>query len=98
MNNKIFIHNLDSKYNVYLLPTYINNKDIVNNTLNIKNYSNNKCLRSQYSLEIYFHNLLLNSSYLSNFIPSFKSNKVAPVPIPIPDIILFFFVINLIFL
>ena len=27
--NNIYIHNLPSKYNIDLLPTYINNKDII---------------------------------------------------------------------
>jgi hypothetical protein len=65
MNYKIYIHDLPSKYNLDLLPTYINNKDIVNN-INVHNYSDNKYLRSQYSLEIYLHNLIINSKYLSN--------------------------------
>ena len=78
MNNYIYIHNLPSKYNVDLLPTYINNKDIIVNPLNLNNYSENKCLRSQYSLEIYFHNLLLNSTYLTNDI---SIDKIVFIPI-----------------
>jgi len=78
MNNYIYIHNLPSKYNVDLLPTYINNKDIIDNTLNLNNYSKNKCLRSQYSLEIYFHNLLLNSTYVTNDI---SISKIVFIPI-----------------
>lgn len=65
MDTKLYIHNLPSKYNIDLLPTYINNKDIVNNTI-IQNYADNKYLRSQYSLEIYLHNLIINSNYLTN--------------------------------
>ena len=78
MNNYIYIHILPSKYNVDLLPTYINNKDIIDNTLNLNNYSKNKCLRSQYSLEIYFHNLLLNSTYVTNNI---SISKIVFIPI-----------------
>ena len=65
MDTKLYIHDLPTKYNIDLVPTYINNKDLVNNTT-IQHYADNKYLRSQYSLEIYLHNLLLNSTYLTN--------------------------------
>jgi len=71
MDTKLYIHNLPSKYNIDLVPTYINNKDIVNNTT-IQHYADNKYLRSQYSLEIYLHNLIMNSNYLTNDISMAK--------------------------
>ena len=76
--NNIYIHNLPSKYNIDLLPTYINNKDIITNQLSLNNYAEHKCLRSQYSLEIYLHNLLINSKYLSNDI---TKSKIVFIPI-----------------
>ena len=73
------IQNID---NIHWLNCYNNIDDIDNifdyKDTTIENFKNlyKKIITS-----------LKNSSYLSNFIPSFRSNKVAPAPVPIPSLI-----------
>ena len=71
-----YIYNLDKKYNENLYPIKINNNDIIKNIE--KKISNNNFLRSQYSLEIYIHNIIKKSDYL---VYNLEESKIVFFPI-----------------
>jgi len=52
---KIYILDIDKKYNKDILPIKINDNEILNDC--IVKYDNNRVIRSQYSLEIVLHNM-----------------------------------------
>jgi len=80
INNKsspvVYIHNISHEYNLNLFPVHINNNDIVLNTE--KNYSENRCLLSQYSLEIKFNKIINNYHNLTS---SIDKSDIIYIPI-----------------
>jgi hypothetical protein len=63
---KIYILDIDTKYNKDSLPIKINDNEILNNC--IVKYDNNRVIRSQYSLEIVLHNMFsIHSKLTKNY-------------------------------
>ena len=55
---KIFEVKIPEEFNLKIFPVKINNNDIIT--------SSNMDIRSQYSLEIYLHDIILKSNFLTN--------------------------------
>jgi len=69
--NKIFILDIDKKYNIDVLPVTINDSEIIQKE-HLK-YDDDRYLRSQYSLEITLNNLFKNyNQLLTNYHDSDK--------------------------
>lgn len=74
MENKIFIFDIDKKYNTELLPIIINDNEIINYEIR---YEDNKFLRSQYSLELVLKNIF--SKYKN--VTSYEESDIVYIPI-----------------
>jgi hypothetical protein len=76
LNNNFYILNIDSKFNLDLLPVHINDTEVIDDQFS--NFDNCKYLRSQYSLEIVLHRMF---KHHKNLVSSYDDANIVFIPI-----------------